>query len=494
MTLFIDFEYYLQEYKSKQLALFHALREAIINGKVKSHDQLPPTRVLAQQFQLSRGTVNYAYDMLAAQGLIYTIGGSGCFVSEYNVPSLSQEVSSQPIVLSKWGKRVTANPSLATYINRFHLHQQAHTQRLTPISFQLNRVNLTDFPLQQWNKVMYEQTRLQYDDEQTTSITTAGDPTLQQAIANHLSQHRGIHVDAAQIVVVNGSQQALSLLAHLLIDEGDTIAMENPHYTGMRMTVEAVGGQVDAYNVDEHGIQLALKDKPYKLLYLTPNRQFPTGVILSMERRQALLKWASAHHCFIIEDDYDSEFTYTNRALEPLKSLDYNDQVIYVGTFSRTMMQHIRLGYVVLPKQLTEAFIKAKMLFERHPSSLIQQRALASFMEQGYYDRHLRRIRRLYKERALVLRSLLQQNLSHLLDVHPLQAGLHLFVDWLGDPLLFEPFIKECRLLNVFITSATYMYSHDAKLALCLGFAHLTLEEIEEGVNRLVTAYSNVTA
>src|SRR5690606_1488876 len=247
------------------------------------------------------------------------------------------------------------------------------------IDFQLSKVNFKDFPLHSWNKVMYEHTRKQYEYEMLETYTTEGHHGLKQAIAQHLYKHRGIQVDAEQIAIVNGSQQALTLLVHLLINKGDYVAVENPHYVAIRHDIHAVGGYIKSYPVDQDGMLFTPGNEQFKLIYTTPNRPFPTGTILSMERRRHVLSWAKEHGAFIIEDDYDSEFNFTSRALEPLKALDSVDHVVYIGTFSRTMMQHIRIGYAVLPKRLIEPFKLAKSLFERHPTSIIQQGALATF-------------------------------------------------------------------------------------------------------------------
>lgn len=353
-------------------------------------------------------------------------------------------------------------------------------------------MNFDDFPLAEWNKVMFEHTRNQYAEDEMIATPPEGDWSLREAVRKQLYVHRGIDIETNQIVIVNGSLQALALMAHLFVDEGDHVAFENPHYSGMRTSVEILGGKIDTYPVDENGIIFKPSKQNYKLMYLTPNRQFPTGAVLNMERRQALLQWAYQQHCFIIEDDYDSEFSFTNRAIEPLKALDLADQVVYIGSFSRTMMQHIRIGYAVLPKQLVEPFVRAKMLFERLPTAVIQQRALASFMELGYYDRHQRRLRRIYREKANFFQRLLINKASHFLNVHPLNAGLHIFVEWKVASRLYPFFLDECNHLNVKLVNAEYMYYHSSKPSFCLGFAHLNQLQIEEGVDRLLLAYTTV--
>lgn len=492
MTLYINIEPYLQQYKTKQLALFHAMRDIILSGKQRPHHKLPTTRLLAEQLSFSRGTVNDVYDMLTAQGYIYTVGGSGTYVSHHTELTLDSIQEPAKPTLSKWGSRLLLNNQPYTNKPARESLPSAFIDTST-ISFQLNLIDFNQFPLQEWNKVMYEHTRQQYNSELVSQYTTDGHPNLKQAIAQHLHTHRGIVVEDNQIVIVNGSQQALSLLMHLLIDEGDEVALENPHYTGIRHIIQTVGGKIKSFPVDEEGILFKPQQQHYKLIYITPNRQFPTGSVLSMERRQHILKWAYEHQCFIVEDDYDSEFTYERRALEPLKALDTYDNVIYIGTFSRTMMQHIRIGYAVLPRALCEPFIKAKLLFERHPSSIIQQGALASFMQTGLYDRHLRRMRRLYRERAQFLIEQLSTRLSQLFSVNPLKAGLHIYAYWIGPSEKFYPFLEACEHYRVRLVNSEAMYDHSPRQAVCFGFAHLSKEEIEEGIERITLAYQHLT-
>ena len=489
--LFFSLDLYLERYKSKQHALFHAIRDAILAGKLESHDKLPATRILASQYQLSRGTVSNVYDMLVAQGYIYSIKGSGTFVSEYSLPA--KDATSLPHTnrLSEWGLRLTKQMQLTTLAPL--PTTVAKEIKDKPISFQLNKVNLTDFPLKEWNKFMFEQTRLQYENETLNAYTTDGHPKLKQSIAKHLHIHRGIKTDDEQIVIVNGSQQALTLLVHLLVNKGDCIALEDPHYLGIRHAIEVVGGQLHSFPVDLDGIVFdPVSHNQYKFVYITPNRHFPTGSILSMERRQRLLKWANQQSTYIIEDDYDSEFNYTTRALEPLKALDTHDNVIYIGTFSRTMMQNIRIGYAILPKHLVVSFKLAKTLFERHPASIIQQRALAEFIDSGFYDRHLRRVKRLYRQRSDYLQQLLQKKLSHIFMSLPIKAGLHLYAQWVGPPQLFHAFLECCKQLEVHIVNSEGMFYKNPQKSVCLGFAHLSLEEIDEGIRRLELAWENV--
>lgn len=552
MELFLNYEHYVQLHRYKGAALFHALREAILQGSLKPHTLLPSTRQLARQYEVSRGTVNSVYDMLLSQGYIYTKAGSGTYVGDVQSQSPEQkQAADQPSELSEWGKRIqglvqqgigavrTIPGGLAS-----SAAVSVQATRRAAIAFSLGKVEMAHFPMKDWNRHLYEQTREQYRYELHDAYASDGHYELKQAIARQVRKERGIAAEADDIMIVNGSQQAITLLAQLLLNEGDYAAMEDPHYVGARHALQSVGARLHTFPVDEHGIRFmpqlqsqssadesvwlerepqspadksrrlerepqspadeswrleqqsqSLEQKPYaayKLLLLTPSRQFPTGVVLSLERRLQLLSWAQQHGSYIIEDDYDSEFRHIGRAIEPMKSLDTAGRVIYIGTFSRTMLQDLRIGYAILPDSLKEAFRHAKMVYERHPSSIIQQRALAAFINSGQYDRHMRRLKRLYRRRAEWMQQLLAQRLPEILSPFPAQAGLHIYAVWQKSEQQFELFLQACAAEAVYVIDARRYGLSCRQPALCLGYAHLSEQEIDEGVMRLQRAWDSV--
>lgn len=495
--MFISFDQYVEQYQSKQIALFHALRDAIVSGKLKWDQKLPSTRALAEQYELSRGTVNTVYEMLVSQGYLYTKAGSGTFVCNINAHSKELEPAYQPLTLSAWGNRVMSlsKQALIGHVDTI-VNDRIETSSGNPlefIEFSMAKVDLQHFPYKEWNRCLNEQTRQQYQYELQDAYASDGHYRLKQSIARLIRNDRGINVDEEDIVIVNGSQQAITLIVQLLMNEGDYTVMEDPHYVGTRNAIYSVGGHIDVFPVDEHGIVFKPEQTNYKLMVLTPSRQFPTGSVLSMKRRLELLQWAQQQDAFIIEDDYDSEFSHVGRAVEPLKSLDYGDRVIYIGTFSRTMMQNIRIGYAILPKRLREPFRLAKMVYERHPSAIIQQRALASFMESGQYDRHLRRVKRLYRGRAELIQKLMGMHFNEVFDIVPTQAGLHIYAKWKKEKMLFARFLEACKAHAVKVIDASIYSLNIEQPAICLGYAHLSDEQIEEGIKRLCLAWDNVS-
>jgi len=484
-------------YKTKQAALFHALRDVILSGKLEANWQLPSSRQLAERYGLSRGTVNTVYDMLLAQSYVYTKGGSGTFVCELQ-PNANRELEStnSNVQLSHWGQRVlqqykVSHAQQADAMKLIQLNSVSYSQQAS-IEFSLGKVELNQFPIKEWNRCLYEQARQQYQLEMIDAYSSEGHEELKHSIAKHLRSDRGIIVQAEDIMIVNGSQQAITLLVQMLMNEGDFAVLEDPHYEGARLAIQSVGGIVHAFPVDKHGICFHPQQDNYKLMMLTPSRQFPTGAVLSLGRRLELLRWAEQSNAFIIEDDYDSEFRYIGRAIEPLKSLDNGGRVIYIGTFSRTMLQDIRIGYAILPKQLREAFQSAKRVYERHPISIIQQRALAAFMASGQYDRHLRRLKRLYRKRVELLYKLLAEHMEEALEPYPAQAGLHIYAVWKKDEQQFEVFLNACSRYAVKAIDARRYQMNMNQPAICLGYAHLNEEQIVEGISRLRQAWESV--
>ncbi|MGZ4113216.1 MAG: MocR-like pyridoxine biosynthesis transcription factor PdxR, partial [Tumebacillaceae bacterium] len=345
------------------------------------------------------------------------------------------------------------------------------------VDFGIGYTETESFPLAEWNRTLYRSVREWTEKNRQEAFAASGYLPLRSAIAHYLRRARGIEADAEDVAIVNGSTQAITLLVQLLLNPDETVVMEDPGYSGMRHAVETVGAHLHAAPIDAQGIRV--EDWDARLLFITPSRQFPTGSVLSLERRQELLRWAARRNAIIIEDDYDSEFRYKGRPIEPLKTLDRNGRVVYIGTFSKTMFTDIRIGYVVLPAWLREPFSKARHLFEPHPTSLIQQRALADFMNSGTYERHLRRMKRLYSQKHKRCVDELQSRCSDWFDVVDTDAGLHLYAWWKQDPKRFDPFLQACKEQGIWLPNAShYQSANKSKPAALFGFAHLQEEQI----------------
>ncbi|WP_018759279.1 PLP-dependent aminotransferase family protein [Paenibacillus terrigena] len=485
MDFGVPFASYLQEYRYKYLALFHALRAAILAGTIPHGAKLPSTREMSDLYQLSRGSVNQVYDMLLAEGYVTAAIGSGTYVTyELQEPQGTDPESSQHIALSAWGRRATQGMPLPR-------ENWPESLKQPYISLEMGKMVVDAFPTDAWNHVLYQEIRqLESARMDTEHPDTLGHVPLREAIALHLRRMRGIQADAKQVVIFNGSMHAIALLTQLLIDPGDRVIVENPGYMGMKRAIEAAGGIVKPNAVDEQGI--LVQDWEEKLVFVTPSRQFPTGAVLSLERRQQLLAWAARRNGVIIEDDYDSEIRYGGRPIEPLKSLDLEGRVVYVGTFSKTMYTGLRIGYAVLPMCLVEPMRRAKEIYEPSPISMIEQRALAAFIQNGHYERHLRRMRRIYSRKYAFFYRMMQEHVGHLFNVLPCDAGMHVYASWKGTAKDYEAFRCSAAAHGVGWTDGgRYLYLPSTRNAACFGFAHLQEEELLQGILRMKTAWED---
>lgn len=382
------------------------------------------------------------------------------------------------LMLSAWGRRLIAAPA------RIY---EDWTGQVIP--FLSGGMQMAHFPYTEWRSA------LSYAGGKGGALMAhsgppQGDEGLRRAIAAHLRITRGIRAEAGQIVLFSGSMQGIVLLTQLLLDPGQPAVLENPGFHGIRRAIEMTGGIPLNGVVDENG--LVPEDWDARLLFVTPSRQFPTGAVLPLERRRALLNWAHRHNAVIIEDDYDSEFRWTGRPIEPLKALDREDRVVHIGSFSNTMFAGLRLGYAVLPQNLAGPAAAAKALYEPLPAGLLEQRALARFMNTGGYRRHLRRMTRIYGERGRAFRALLAGRLSGLFQPLPGDAGLQVYARWLRSPAEYAAFQAAALRRGASFRDAALYWGRPGEPAACFHFSHLTLEEMEEGVRRLLLAWADV--
>lgn len=473
--------------------IYHALRSAILTGRLAAGTRLPATRVLARDLGVSRNTVLLAYDQLLAEG--YTVGqtGSGTYVAttlpeahlapRASVQPLTPAMPSQSPQLSAYGQRVAEDvpwppPSMVP-----------HT---CPVryDFRYGLPAVTDFPHGIWRRLLARRARaasvhaLHYGSPE-------GFAPLREVIADYLRRVRAVACAPEQILVVNGSQQALDLVARVLLDAGDRVVIEEPHYQGARRVFLAAGAQLTAVPVDAEGLHVGGLPTPparVRLAYVTPSHQFPTGEVMSLARRLALLTWAEHTGAYVIEDDYDSEYRYAGRPIESLQGLDRSGRVIYVGTFSKVLFPALRLGYLVLPLALIQPFTAAKWLTDRHTSTL-EQAVLADFIREGHFERHLRRSRTQNAARRAALLEALATDIGPHAAVSGANAGVHLLV-WLPhvSPHQEGAFIDRAARAGVGLYPVAPYYLHPPpQTGLLLGYAAMTEDEIRAGVRCLAT-------
>lgn len=490
MELGLPVDSYLEKYRFKYLALYHALRDAVISGKLPEGSRLPATRELARLYGVSRGSAAQSYDMLLAEGYVEALTGSGTYVARgASYSEMESNELNSDLTLSVWGQRVLG---MRTSPGGESDNEKDIKRPCSPdevISFTGDRMACGNFPFPEWKSSLGHAAG-EARAESHQPVSSAGSIELRQAIAGHLRFTRGIQADAEHIVIFSGSMQGIVLLSQILINPDDPVVIENPGYYGIRDAVQSCGGRIVPGEVDRSG--LIPDNWNARLLFVTPSRQYPTGAVLPLERRRDLLRWASHHQAVIIEDDYDSEFRWGGRPIEPLKALDNAGRVIFIGSFSKTMFPGLRLGYAVLPKAMVKPVVAAKALYEPVSPALLEQRALAHFMARGGYSRHLRRMTRLYGGRHQFFCSQMEEKASHLFKLEPGDAGLHVYANWLHGVELFELFKEAARKKGVeFRDAAVYRLSPGLPSA-CFGFSHLETEQIEKGVSQMARAWEDM--
>jgi GntR family transcriptional regulator/MocR family aminotransferase len=316
-----------------------------------------------------------------------------------------------------------------------------------------------------------------------------GSAALQKAITDYLRRARGVVCDADRVVIVTGAQQALDLLARVLLEPGDRVVIEDPHYLKARQCFQSCGARLIPIPVDDQGLNveaLSRRGDGARLVYVTPSHQFPTGVILSLGRRLSLLRWAQEAGCFIVEDDYDSEFRYQGWSVEAIQGLDQSGRVVYVGSFSKLLFPAIRIGYLVLPPARLQPVVAAKLLVDRHSSTLLQE-VLAEFIQTGGFERHLSRCRKRYAARRRVLLEALSEHLGDRVEVSGTNSGLHALV-WLRNVPASQanPFLRLAARAGVGVYSVLPFYLQPpARLGLILRYASMTEKDIRGGIKRL---------
>lgn len=466
----------LDDSKAFYLQIFDAFQQAILKGELKAGTQLPSSRQQANLLGVSRNTVLLAYEQLIAEGYFETKQGQGTFVSsdlvELNVAKKASSLRSSQL-----------NVSLSTYAETA-LNLKPAGGMTYSIQPELNlRYGLAKFDpklMTLWKKYLNQAANkidINYGDAQ-------GDYHLRTVLSEYLQKYRSVSCSADTILITSGSQQALFLISQALLNEGDKVVVEEPCYQGATKVFTAHNAELIYAQVDEEG--MTLPKQAAKLAYITPSHQFPTGMVMTLSRRLELLDWARQQHAFIIEDDYDSEYRYEGKPIAALQGLAKMQNVIYVGTFSKTLFPSLRLGFMVLPEALIETFKALKWLSDRQNSSL-EQVALASFIEEGQFERHLRRTRVVYAHYRQVLLTALDEHFADSIEVMGSKAGIHIVVWFKKLDASLEPIIKEraqTEGLGIYPIS-NYYNIKPKRLGFLIGYTALSEMQIKEAVKRL---------
>ncbi len=447
--------------------LYESLRRALIDGQVPPGQRLPSSRVLAAELGVSRRLVVEAYERLVAEGFLGGAPGRGTFVLRVPPPLPREAERPGPgpgahwRPLPDWGGRRTPGR---------HNFPGGVTDR-------------TLLPWAAWRRAMMAALR-----EASRDIGLYGDPrgeaSLRLAIARYLGYSRGLACDGESLLITQGAQQGLDLLARVRVAPGDTVAMEEPGYPPARAVFEARGARVVPVPVDEQGLCVERLPDAASLVYVTPSHQFPLGMPMSLERRLALLAFARRHDALVVEDDYDGEFRFEGRPLDALKSLDREGRVAYLGSFSKVLHADLRLGYLVMPPGLAPALLQARAFSDGYPP-LVTQRALARLMIDGDFARHLRRMQRLYTARRTRLGDALAAYPA-LWTPLPQVAGIHVAL-CLRSPV--ADLSARLAAADIRANPLAAFYAGEPSLnGVLLGFGVIDGEAIDRGVAALAEA------
>jgi GntR family transcriptional regulator/MocR family aminotransferase len=453
--------------------IYRQLRRAILDGRIRPGESLPPSRELARRLSVARTTVMVAYDRLAGEGFLSSRVGAGTFVNE--------QLASSP---GNSNKRFTDGPlqprriwDSIPLVRAFAAPAQ--------FDFRTGRPDAVLFPHDRWRRLVARQLRADVVRE-----GIFGDPPghqgLRAAIARHIGVARAVEASLEDVTVVSGTQQALDVVARTLLAPGDLVAVEDPGYLSIKWLFESLGVRIQGVPVDEQGLIVEALPRHAKLVFVTPSHQHPLGVSMSLSRRRALLSWAEQNHSAIVEDDYDSEFRYESRPIEPLKTLDKTGRVVYVGSFSKTMLPTLRLGFLVTPPSISAAIRKAKQVADWH-TSLPLQMALAHFIDDGGFARHIRKMRSIYRVRHSLVVKILNQQFAHHLQIIPSHVGLHIAafarrasVDDIN------AIVRRASDAGVKVhTLSRFAVQAPSRAGLVLGYGAIPAERIEEGLRRL---------
>ena len=470
--------------------LYEELRSAILTGRLHPGARLPATRDLAEQYGISRPTIVTAFEQLRSEGYVEGKVGSGTYVSE----TLPDELLQAPRAKSTSGTRRRGIP-LSAYARRLHplLRREPGPAR----AFRASQPALDVFPMSLWAQVATRRLR-RVSPRLLAGGEALGYRPLREAVADYLNTSRGVKCTADQVLIISGVQQALDRAAHLLLDPGDPVWMEEPGYPGAAVVFRAVGAKIRPVPVDSEGLNLEAGvrrwPRPHpRLVYVTPAHQFPLGVTMSLRRRVSLLEWARRSRTIIFEDDYDSEYRYSGRPIPALQGLDRSAAVIFAGSFTDVLFPALRLAYLVVPSDMVDIFAAAESVSTHHPP-LIDQAILCDFIREGHFARHVRRMRELYAERLSALVESAQSRLAGLLEIPSIEAGLRT-VGWLQEGISAERAAQAAAKHDVEVVPLSrYAWGRVRRDGLVLGFAAVDERQIRRGVEQLARALEKCRA
>lgn len=455
----------------RQLAA--AFRDAILSGRLAAGERLVSSRDLQRHLGLSRKTIVEALDQLQAEGYLITTRGVGTFVSQ-SLHRTSVRAKRLPPI------RINASTSAAAHVAAASLTDSLGAS--APFRPGLPALDL--FPATRFKRCFRAQ-------DWTKEVLDEPDPLgfapLREAIASRLEQTRAVACLPGQVLIVSGVQSALSLISAVLLRDGDATIIEDPSYPNARAVFEARQARIVPTPVDRDGVNAALFPRSgARLVYVTPSHQYPTGAVLSLERRFALLQWAETHDAWIVEDDYDSEFNYTGRPQPALHGLAGGRRVLYLGTFSKVLSPALRLAYLVVPRELRRAFESVHRISGGIQNTILQA-ALARFMSEGYFGRHITRMRKLYDQRRAFVAAELARAAGGSFQIRDSRAGLH-FIAELPARVNDVSLSARSKKLGIIVPPLSrYFLGSAPQNGLLVGFAATTLPAAAAAISTLAS-------
>jgi GntR family transcriptional regulator/MocR family aminotransferase len=464
--------------------LYEWFRRAILDGQLRPGQRVPSTRGLAAELKVSRIPVSSAYEQLQAEGYLETFLGAGtCVVRSIPDDALKPAPGKIRDALRQVSKS-QAPRRVSRRVALMRVPAQTWSNKL--VAFRVSLPALEHFPSGVWSKLVNRHSR-----RPTRQLMAYGDAMgympLREAIAEYLGAVRAVRCEPSQILVTTGSQLGLQLSAQVLLDPKDRVWIEEPGYPGARHALMSAGAQLVPVPVDYEGLNVAegiRRARSAHAVYITPSHQYPLGVTMTATRRMQLLNWVARSGAWIIEDDYDSEYRLGGRPIPSLQGLDTGARVIYVGTFSKVMFPALRLGYVVVPKDLVDAFSTARDATDQFSSTLYQA-VMTDFIREGHFARHIRRTRILYIERRTALVEAVQKQMGDSLELIGAEAGMHLVALLPRGVSDVEVSKKAAELGISAMPLSTCYLTPPARGGLILGYGGTDAQQIHDGVQKL---------
>lgn len=464
--------------------LSDALRKAILEGRLAPGQPMPSVRDLSSTLRISRATVLKCFNDLCTQNYLVSVRGAGTFVNKKLPGELadilppqktapeSAENYAPAVEFSAFGRRALSSED-------FRKRRKAEVEQ---INFGGPPLELT--PLNQWRQLLLRHCRMRDLSPLAYSVVPFGYPPLQESLAAYLHRTRAVRCTPQQVVIGSSKQFRLDIPARLLLDAGDHVAFEEPGYPEARLLLSAQGANVVPIPVDNEGLDveyLASLNQKFKLVYVTPSHQDPTGVTMSLSRRKELLSWAHRTGTFIVEDDYDSEYRYGTKQLPSLQGLDNGDCVIYLSSLWKVLFPIVRMGFLVIPQCLAQAAMLVKVNTERD-LPLLEQFALTDFINDGHLERHIKRTAAIYAKRRQVLIHALTVHLKDVVKITPDSAGMHILVH-VDSAMSTGDLVSAAARAELPVMSTKECYLSNSKDGeLIIAFAHVNEDRLQKGI------------